>query len=86
MRLWLVQMSGGMEVGATSLILGLPNFVVISIVLQKIESLKVKCEFSQTFGKLLILNSTWNTLILTREKYVEAYEEWWEQECCWAMQ
>ena len=76
----------GMDVGAPSLIPGLPDFVIASIVLPKLESSKVKSELLQTFGSLVILNRTWSAFIHTREKYLEAYEEWWEQERRWALQ
>lgn len=73
-----------MEVGGTSLIPGLPDSLVASMVLPKIESFQLKCEFSYTLGSLLVLNKTWSTFIQTREKYLEALEEWWEGERRWA--
>jgi hypothetical protein len=74
-----------MEAGATSLILGLLDSLVVSIVLPKIESLQLKCEGSYTFGSLLVLNKTWSTFIQTREKYIEMLEEWWKGERQWAL-
>lgn len=47
-----------MEVGAISLVPGLPDSLVVSILLPKIESLKLKCELSYTLGSLLVLNKT----------------------------
>ena len=75
-----------MEVGAISLIPGLLDSLVVSIVLPKIESLQLKCEVSYTLGSLLVLNKTWSAFIQTREKYIEMLEEWWEGERRWAIQ
>ena len=75
-----------MEVEATSLIPGLPDSLVVSIVLPKIESLQLNCGLSYTLGSLLVLNKTWSTFIQTREKYIEMLEEWWEGERWWATQ
>ena len=75
-----------MEVGATSLIPGLLDSLVVSIVLPKIESSELNCEVSYTLGSLLVLNKTWSTFIQTREKYIEMHEEWWEGERRWAIQ
>ena len=75
-----------MEVGATSLIHGLLDSLVVSKVLPKIESLQLKYEVSYTLGSLLVLNKTWSTFIQTREKYIEMLEEWWEGERWWAIQ
>jgi hypothetical protein len=74
-----------MEAGATSLIHGLFDSLVVSIVLPKIESLQLKCEVSYTLGTLLVLNKTWSTFIQTREKYIEMLEEWWEGERQWTI-
>lgn len=75
-----------MEVGAISLVPGLPDSLVVSILLPKIESLKLKCELSYTLGSLFVLNKTWNTFIQTREKFTELQEEWWREERRWAIQ
>jgi hypothetical protein len=64
-----------MEVGATSLIYGLPDSLVVSIVFPKIKNLTLKCRFSYTFDNLLILNLSWSTFIQDREKYIEVLEE-----------
>ena len=64
-----------MEVGATSLIHGLLDSLVVSIVFPRRESLTLKCGFSCTFGSLLILNLSWSTFIRNREKYIEVLEE-----------
>ena len=75
-----------MDVEATSLIPGLPDSLVVLIVLPKIESLQPKSEVSYTLGSLLVLNKIWSTIIQTREKYTEMLEEWWEGERLWATQ
>ena len=69
-----------MEVGVFFLIHGLLNSLVVLIVVPKIESLKVKCEFSYTFGSLLILNKFCSSFIQTRKKYIGALEEWLGEE------
>ena len=75
-----------MEIGATSVVLGFPDSFVVSILLPKIESLKLKCELSYTLGSLPVLNKIWKTFIQTREKYTELQDEWWREERRWAIQ
>ena len=51
----------------------------------KDRELELKCEFSYTFVSLFILNKFWSTFIQTKEKYIEAHEEWCEEEHWWTM-
>ena len=75
-----------MEAGTTPLIHGLPDSVVVPMLLPMIESLRLKSELSYTLGSLLILNKTWNTFIQARGKFIELQEEWQREERRWVLQ
>jgi hypothetical protein len=70
----------------TPLVPGLPDSVVASILLPKVESVKLNGELSYTLGSLLVLNKTWKALIQTRERFTELREEWWRKERQWVLQ